>query len=138
MHMDVFPNINIRGDVVVWGLAGLSREHRANRLVSPSERAMTTTVNDIEHIESQSFNGVAIIKVFFQPRVNIASSVAQVTSVSQGILRQLPPGSNPPFIIQYNASSVPVLQLRLARQGLDEHQLFDLGQNTIRSQIATV
>ncbi len=138
MPTDIFPNINIPIVTVVWGYAGLSPEQMSNRLVSPSERAITTTVNDIEHIESQSFNGVAIIKVFFQPRVNIASSVAQVTSVSQGILRQLPPGSNPPFIIQYNASSVPVLQLGLAGQGLDEQRLFDLGQNTIRSQIATV
>jgi len=117
MPTDIFPNINIPIVTVVWGYSGLSPEQMANRLVSPSERAMTTTVNDIEHIESQSFNGVAIIKVFFQPRVNIASSVAQVTSVSQGILRQLPPGSNPPFIIQYNASSVPVLQLGLAGHG---------------------
>src|ERR1700726_4007185 len=138
MPTDIFPNINIPIVTVVWGYSGLSPEQMANRLVSPSERAMTTTVNDIEHIESQSFNGVAIIKVFFQPRVNIAGSVAQVTSVSQGILRQMPAGTNPPFIIQYNASSVPVLQLGLAGQGLDEQKLFDLGQNTIRSQIATV
>ncbi len=138
MPTDIFPNIDIPIATVVWNYSGLSAEQMANRIVSPSERAMTTTVNDIEHIESQSFNGVAVIKVFFQPRVNIANSVAQVTSVSQGIVRQLPPGTNPPFIIQYNASSVPVLQLGLAGLGLDEQKLFDLGQNTIRTQLATV
>ncbi len=138
MPTDIFPNINIPIVTVVWGFSGLSPEQMASRIVSNSERAMTTTVNDIEHIESQSFNGVAVIKVFFQPRVNIAGSVAQVTSVSQSILRQLPPGTNPPFIIQYNASSVPVLQLGLAGVGLDEQRLYDLAQNTIRTQLATV
>jgi len=98
----------------------------------------TTTVNDIEHIESQSLNGISIIKIFFQPHVNIGSAVAQVTSISQVQLRSLPPGTTPPFIIQYNASSVPVLQLGLSGQGLNEQQLNDLGQNTIRTQLATI
>ncbi len=99
----------------------------ANRIVFNSERGMTTTVNDIEHIESQSLNGIAVIKIFFQPHVNIGSAVAQVTAISQVQLRQLPPGTTPPFIIQYNASSVPVLQLGLSGNGLNEQQLNDLG-----------
>jgi multidrug efflux pump subunit AcrB len=138
MPTDIFPNINIPIVTVVWGYSGLSPEQMANRIVTVSERSMTTTVNDIEHMESQSFNGVAVIKVFFQPRVNIANSVAQVTSVNQAIIRQMPLGTLPPFIIQYNASSVPVIQYGLAGQGLDETRLFDLGQNTIRLALSTV
>jgi multidrug efflux pump subunit AcrB len=110
----------------------------ANRIVFNSERGMTTTVNDIEHIESQSLNGIAIIKIFFQPHVNIASAVAQVTSISQVQLRSLPPGTTPPFIIQYNASSVPVLQLGVSGQGLNEQQLNDIATNSIRTQLATI
>jgi multidrug efflux pump subunit AcrB len=138
MPTDIFPNINIPIVTVVWNYSGLSAEQMANRIVSSSERGMTTTVNDIEHIESNSLNGVAVIKVFFQPRVNVANAVAQVTSINQVLLRQLPPGTTPPFIIQYNASSVPVLQLGLSGEGLDEQRLFDTGQNTIRTQLATV
>ncbi len=138
MPTDIFPNINIPIVTVVWNYNGLSPEQMANRIVTVSERSMTTTVNDIEHMESQSFNGVAIIKVFFQPRVNIANSVAQVTSVNQAIIRQMPPGTLPPFIIQYNASSVPVIQYGLAGKGLDEQRLFDLAQNTVRLALATV
>ena len=108
------------------------------RIVFNSERGMTTTVNDVEHIESQSLNGVGIIKVFFQPHVNIGNAVAQVTAICQVQLRQLPPGTTPPFIIQYNASSVPILMLGLSGDGLNEQQLFDLGTNTIRTQLATV
>ncbi|HEY3706190.1 MAG TPA: efflux RND transporter permease subunit [Terracidiphilus sp.] len=138
MPTDIFPNIDIPIITVVWNFSGLSAEQMANRIVSSSERGMTTTVNDIEHIESNSLNGVAVIKVFFQPHVNIANAVAQVTSINQVMVRQLPPGTFPPFIIQYNASSVPVMQLGLSGEGLDEQQLFDLGQNTIRTQLATV
>jgi multidrug efflux pump subunit AcrB len=138
MPTDIFPNINIPVVTVVWNFTGLSAEQMSQRIVSNSERSMTTTVNDIEHIESQSFNGIAVIKVFFQPKVNIANSVAQVTSICQAMLRSMPQGVNPPFIIQYNASSVPVLQLGLAGEGLDEQRLFDLGQNSIRVALATV
>jgi multidrug efflux pump subunit AcrB len=138
MPTDIFPNINIPIVTVVWNFSGLSAEQMANRIVSSSERGMTTTVNDIEHIESNSLNGIAVIKVFFQPHVNVANAVAQVTSISQVVLRQLPPGTTPPFIIQYNASSVPVLQLGLSGEGLDEQKLNDLGLNTIRTQLATV
>jgi len=138
MPTDIFPNIDIPVVTVVWQYTGLSAQEMSTRIVFNSERGMTTTVNDIEHIESQSLNGIAIIKIFFQPHVNIGSAVAQVTSISQVQLRQLPPGTTPPFIIQYNASSVPVLQLGLSGQGLNEQQLNDLGQNTIRTQLATI
>ena len=123
---------------VVWNYTGLSPQEMSTRIVFNVERGMTTTVSDIEHIESQSFNGVAVIKVFFQPHVNVGNAVAQVTAINQVMLRTLPPGANPPFIIQYNASSVPVLQLGLTGQGLNEQQIFDLGQNTIRTQLATI
>ncbi|MGA2849576.1 MAG: efflux RND transporter permease subunit [Terracidiphilus sp.] len=138
MPTDIFPDINIPVVTVVWQYAGLSAQEMSTRIVFNSERGMTTTVNDIEHIESQSLNGIAIIKIFFQPHVDIGSAVAQVTSISQVQLRSLPPGTTPPFIIQYNASSVPVLQLGLSGKGLDEQRLNDLGQNTIRTQLATI
>ncbi len=138
MPTDIFPNIDIPIVTVVWNYTGLSAEQMANRIVSNSERGMTTTVNDIEHIESQSFNGVAVIKIFFQPNVNVANAVAQVSAINQVMIRSLPPGTFPPFIIQYNASSVPVLQLGLSGVGLDEQRLYDLGQNTIRTQLATI
>jgi multidrug efflux pump subunit AcrB len=138
MPTDIFPNIDIPVVTVVWQYSGLSADQMANRIVSNSERGMTTTVSDIEHIESASLNGIAVIKIFFQPHVDIGSAVAEVSAISQVQLRSLPPGTTPPFIIQYNASSVPVLQLGLSGEGLDEQKLNDLGQNTIRTQLATV
>ena len=138
MPTDIFPNINIPVVTIVWNYSGLSAEQMASRIVFNSERGMTTTVNDIEHIESQSLNGVAVIKVFFQPHVDIGNAVAQITAISQVMLRSLPPGSTPPFIIQYNASSVPILQLGLAGEGLNEQQLNDLATNNIRTQLATI
>ncbi|MGA3135376.1 MAG: efflux RND transporter permease subunit [Terracidiphilus sp.] len=138
MPTDIFPNIDIPVVTVIWGYTGLSAQEMASRMVTPSERVMTSTVNDIEHIESQSLNGIGVIKIFFQPHVNIANAVAQVTAVNQVMLRALPPGTTPPFIIQYNASSVPILMLGLSGQGLNEQQLNDLGQNNIRVQLATV
>ncbi len=135
---DIFPNINIPVVSVVWNYDGLSPSDVANRIVTPSERGMTTTVNDIEHIESQSVNGRAVIKVFFHPHVQIANAVAQVTAIMQTEIHQLPPGSTPPLIIQYNASSVPILQLGLSGQGLSEQQLNDIGLNFVRTQLATV
>jgi multidrug efflux pump subunit AcrB len=138
MPTDIFPDIDIPVVTVVWNFTGLSAQEMSTRIVFNSERGMTTTVNDIEHIESQSLNGIGLIKIFFQPHVDIGNAVAQVTAICQVQLRQLPPGSNPPFIIQYNASSVPVLMLGLSGTGLSEQQVFDLGQNTIRTQLATV
>jgi multidrug efflux pump subunit AcrB len=138
MPTDIFPNIDIPVVTVVWQYNGLSADQMANRIVTNSERGMTTTVNDIEHIESQSLNGLSIIKIFFQPHVNIGSAVAQVTAISQVQLRSLPPGTTPPFIIQYNASSVPILMLGLSGQGLNEQQLNDVATNNIRNQLATI
>jgi multidrug efflux pump subunit AcrB len=135
---DIFPNIDIPVVSVVWQYAGLSPDQMANRIVYQSERTMTTTVNDIEHIESQSMNGIGVIKIFFQPHVNIGNAVAQVTAVSQTILKQLPQGTTPPLIIQYSASSVPIIQVGLSGQGLTESQLNDLGLNFIRTQMVTV
>lgn len=136
--VDIFPNINIPVVSVIWNYAGLSPQEMANRIVSPTERAMTTTVNGIDHLESTSLNGVAVVKVFFQPRVQIATAVAQVTAISQTELRLLPPGTTPPLIIQYSASSVPILQLGLSGQGLSEQQLYDFGVNFIRTRLATI
>jgi multidrug efflux pump subunit AcrB len=135
---DIFPNINIPVVAMVWQYTGLSPEQMANRITVNSERSLTTTVNNIEHIESQSLNGIAVIKIFFQPKVNIASAVAQVTAIAQTQLRQLPPGTTPPLILQYSASSVPIIQLGLSGQGLSEQQLNDYGLNNIRTQLVTV
>src|SRR5271156_3174766 len=135
---DIFPNIDIPVVSIIWQYTGLSPNQMANRIVYQSERTMTTTVNDIQHIESQSMNGIGVIKVFFQPHVNIGNAVAQVTAVCQTQLRQLPQGTTPPLIIQYSASSVPIIQVGLSGQGLTESQLNDLGLNFIRTQMVTV
>jgi multidrug efflux pump subunit AcrB len=135
---DIFPNINIPVVSIIWQYTGLSPEQMANRIVYQSERSLTTTVNDIEHMESQSMNGISVIKVFFQPKVNIGNAVAQITAVAQTQLRFLPQGSTPPLVIQYSASSVPIIQFGLSGQGLTESQLNDLGLNFIRTQLVTV
>ncbi|MDR3675633.1 MAG: efflux RND transporter permease subunit [Acidobacteriota bacterium] len=135
---DIFPNINIPVVTVLWNYAGLSADQMANRMVVINERSLTLTVNDIEHIESESLNGIAVIKIFFQPGANIAMAMSQVTAMSQTQLRQMPPGTTPPLIIQYSASTVPILQLGLSGLGLSEQRLFDLGANFIRVQLADV
>jgi CzcA family heavy metal efflux pump len=135
---DIFPNINIPIVAVVWSYSGLLPEEMADRIISNYERAGTTTVNDIEHIESQSLNGVAVVKFYFQPTVNPDMAVAQITAVSQTVLRSDPPGTTPPLILSYNASSVPIIQLALSSATLSETQINDLGQNFIRTQLATV
>jgi multidrug efflux pump subunit AcrB len=135
---DIFPYINIPVASVVWSYSGLSPQEMAERVVTISERAMTTTVNDIEHIESTSYNGVAVVRVFFHPVAKIEMSIAQMTAISQTILRPLPPGIFPPNIIKYDASSVPILQLSISSDTLGESQLYDYGQNFIRTQLATV
>jgi CzcA family heavy metal efflux pump len=135
---DIFPNINIPVVTAVWQYGGLSADEMANRIVSNFERVLTTTVNDIEHIESQSLRGVSIVKVFFHPGTKVEAAVAQIAAVSQSTLRQSPPGTSPPFIITYNASSVPVLQLGLSGNGMSEQQLYDFGVNFLRVQLATV
>ncbi|MEH2059783.1 MAG: efflux RND transporter permease subunit [Nostoc sp.] len=136
--VDIFPAINIPVVSIVWTYTGTTSEEMAQRIVTISERAMTTTVGDIEHIESQSLSGVSVVKVFFQPNANIASAVAQITSVSQTILRPLPPGITPPFIIQYNASSVPIIQMSVSSKTLPEQALNDYATNFVRTQLATV
>jgi multidrug efflux pump subunit AcrB len=135
---DIFPNINIPVVSVIWNYGGLEPEEMSNRITYIYERVLTTTVNDIEHIESQSFNGIGITKVFFHPGVQIGSAVAQVTAISQTIVRQFPQGTTPPLVIQYNASTVPILQLALSGKGLNEQQLFDMGVNFIRTGLITV
>ena len=135
---DIFPNINIPVISVLWNYTGLDPDQMSQRIVFNYERILTTTVNDIQHIESQSLNGIAVVKIFFQPGINIGNAVAQVTAVSQTALRQLPPGTNPPLVIQYNASTVPIIQLALSGNGLSEQRLFDMGANFIRTDLITV
>jgi multidrug efflux pump subunit AcrB len=135
---DVFPEINIPVVSIVWNYTGLSSEDMGNRITSVTERALTTLVDDIEHIESQSLNGIAVVKVFFQPHANIEKAIAQVTAISQTQLRQLPPGTTPPLVITYSASTVPILQLALSGHELSEQQLFDSGVNFIRTRLITV
>ena len=135
---DIFPNINIPVVSILWNYAGLSAEEMSNRIINQTERALTTTVDDIEHIESQSLNGISVVKVFFQPGANINKAIAQVTAISQTQLRQLPQGTTPPLVITYSASSVPIIQLALSGQRLSEQQLFDLGVNFIRTRLVTI
>jgi CzcA family heavy metal efflux pump len=135
---DIFPNINIPVVSVVWNYTGLNPQDMSNRIVSITERALTTLVDDIEHTESQSLNGVAVVKVFFQPHAQIDKAIAQVTAISQTQLKQLPPGTTPPLVISYTASSVPIIQLALSSPELSEQQLFDYGTNFIRTRLITV
>jgi multidrug efflux pump subunit AcrB len=135
---DIFPNIDIPVVSVVWQYSGLSPQDMSERIVYITERALTTTVNNIEHVESQSMTGIAVVKIFFQPHANINTALAQVTAISQTQLRQLPPGTTPPLIITYNASTVPILQLAMSGQGISEQQLYDLGSNFVRPQLVTV
>jgi CzcA family heavy metal efflux pump len=135
---DIFPNIDIPVVSVVWFYSGLAPQDMADRIVANSERGITTTVNDIEHMESQSVNGLGIIKVFFRPGTNIQGAIAQITAISQTAVRGLPPGTTPPLIISYSASTTPIIQLGLSSKTLPEQQLFDLGQNFLRNFLATV
>jgi multidrug efflux pump subunit AcrB len=134
---DIFPNINIPVIACVWNYAGLDPEQMELRIISVHERVLTTTVNNIEHIESQSLNGVGTIKIFLQPGASADTGIAQVTAVSQSILRQMPPGINPPLVLSYSASSVPILQLAVSGK-LAEQQLNDLAMNSVRTQLVTV
>ncbi|WP_395334944.1 efflux RND transporter permease subunit [Novosphingobium sp. BL-8H] len=136
--VDIFPDIKIPVIAVAWTYTGLSPQDMSDRMVTPYERILTTTVNDIEHIESQSFQGMGVVKIYFQPGVDIRTATAQVTSVSQTVLKQMPPGVNPPLILNYSASTVPILQLALSGKGLSEQQLFDIGQNQVRTGLVTI
>jgi len=135
---DIFPNINIPVVSTIWSYVGLPPEDMSNRLVSMSERVAQTTVNDLEHTESQSLPGVSVVKYFFQPHVNEELAYAQITGVSQTLLRMAPAGTTPPFVLAYNASSVPILQLALDSPTLSEAQLFDLANTVIRPGLTTV
>ncbi|MGB8773007.1 MAG: efflux RND transporter permease subunit, partial [Terriglobales bacterium] len=136
--VDIFPEINIPVISVVWNFDGMSPQEMSDRIVSNSERGFTVTVNDIEHQESQSLNGRAVIKIFFRPGVNISMAMTQVTAMCQTVLRGLPPGTTPPLVVTYSASTTPVVQLGLSSKTLPEQQLFDLGQNFLRTQLTTV
>ena len=138
MPVDIFPNIDIPVVSIIWSYTGFSAKDMETHIVSTTERALTTTVNDIEHIESQSLNGIAVVKVFFHPSVKIDMAVAQVTAISQTQLRQLPQGTTPPLVLQYSASSVPVLQESLSSKTLSEQTLNDLSLNTIRPRLTTI
>src|SRR6059036_3547520 len=130
---DIFPTIDIPVVSIIWNYNGLVPQEMSDRVVSVTERALTTTVDNIEHVESQSLYGIAVVKVFLQPTANIQQGIAQITAVSQTQLRQLPAGSTPPLILAYSASSVPVLQLALSGQNLSEQELNDYGLNFIRT-----
>ena len=136
--VDVLPEINIPVISVIWSYNGLSAQQMGNRITQTHERSLTTTVNDIAHIESQSLGGIAIIKIYFQPNVNIQMAIAQVVSVSQAVLRQMPPGITPPLVIKYTASSIPVIQLGMSSTVLAEKELFDAALNILRPQIITI
>src|SRR5438270_602748 len=135
---DIFPNIDIPVISAIWVFNGLNPEEFEGRITSVYERVLTTTVNDIQHIESTTLNGTAVVKIFLQPYANATTGVAQVTAVSQTILRQLPAGVNPPIILSYSASSVPIVQLALSGKGLQEQDLNDIALNFLRTQLVTV
>ncbi|OHX19970.1 efflux RND transporter permease subunit [Chromobacterium sphagni] len=136
--VDVLPEIDIPVISVIWGYGGLAPQQMADRITQTHERVLTTTVNDIEHIESQSLSGISIIKIFFQPNVNIQTAIAQVVAVSQAVVKQMPPGATAPLIIKYTASSVPVIQLGLSSKSMSEQDVFDTAVNILRPQLVTI
>jgi CzcA family heavy metal efflux pump len=136
--VDIFPNIKVPVIAVAWQYSGLPPDQMSGRIITPFERVLTTTVNDIDHIESQSMPGIGVTKIYFQPGADIRTATAQVTSVSQSVLKQLPPGITPPLILNYNASTVPIVQLALSGKGLSEGKMFDLAQNQVRPGLVTV
>src|SRR3982074_2899538 len=135
---DIFPEINIPVISVVWNYNGLQPQEIEQRITSNVERGLNVLVNDVEHIESQSLPGIAVVKIYFQPGANIQTALAQTSAISQTFLRFLPPGTTPPLVIIYSASTVPVIQIGLTSDRLSEQQLFDYGNNFIRTQLATV
>jgi multidrug efflux pump subunit AcrB len=135
---DIFPNVNIPIVAVLWNYTGLAAEEMEERITTQFERGLTTSVSDMEHIESQTVNGRSIVKIFFHPGVRIEMAVAQVTALAQSSTRQMPPGTTPPYILVYSASSVPILQLGLSGKGLSEQQLFDFATQQVRTALATV
>jgi len=138
MATDIFPEIDIPVVSIIWNYNGLSAQEMGQRITATTERSLTTTVNDIEHIESQSLAGISITKVFFQPNANIQTAIAQVVAISQVMVRQLPPGTTPPLVIKYSASSIPVIQLGLSSAKMTEQALSDTALNFLRPQLITV
>ena len=138
MQKDIFPYIDIPVVSVVWVYNGISPEEMSSRIVTPFERGLSTTVNDIEHLESSSYNGVSVVRVFFQPNVKIDLAIAQITAISQPITRIMPPGIFPPAILKYDASSVPILQLSVSSNTMSEQEIFNYGQNFIRTQLSSI
>jgi CzcA family heavy metal efflux pump len=136
--IDIFPDINIPVISLVWNYTGLEPQEMEQRITSNSERAVTTLVNDVEHLESQSLNGISVVKIFFQPTANIQTALAQTTAIVQTILRTMPPGTTPPLVAIFSASTVPVIQIGLTSDTLSEQALFDYGNNFIRTELATV
>src|SRR5580693_2753937 len=135
---DIFPSINIPVISVIFNFPGLSPRDLEQHLTTVYERVLTTTVDNIEHIESESLFGIAVVKIYLQPNASVPIGIAQVTSISQAILRQLPTGITPPLVLSYSATNVPVLRVGLSGQGLSEQQLGDLGLNFVRTQLITV
>src|SRR5262249_51054931 len=135
---DIFPDINIPVVSVIWQYAGLDAREIEQRILYNHERSLTATVNDIEHIESNAYNGVGVIKVFLREGASVDAGVAQITAVAQTILRQMPPGQTPPLVIRYNASTVPILQYSITSRKLSEQELYDFSQNQVRVGLATV
>src|SRR6476661_4904977 len=138
MATDIFPEINIPVVSIIWNYTGLPAQEMGQRISSQSERSLTTLVSDIEHIESTSLPGVAVIKVFFQPNANLQNAMAQVVAGMQAQVRQLPPGITPPLVIKYSASSIPVVQLALSSSTLPEQSVFDAAVNQLRPQLVTI
>ena len=138
MATDIFPEINIPVISVIWNYNGLSAQEMGQRIAAQNERGLTTTVSDIEHIESQSLASITVIKIFFQPNANIQTAIAQVVAAEQTQVRQLPPGITPPLVIKYSASSLPVVQLALSSATLPEQSLFDVAVNGLRPQLITI
>src|SRR5580658_2781656 len=136
--VDIFPEINIPVVSIIWTYTGLVPREMETRITSIYERALTTTVGNVEHIESQSLNGVSVIKVYLQPQANVEGAIAEVDAEAQATMKQLPEGITPPLVIRYSASTVPILQLGLSGKGLSEQQLNDMGTNFIRPQLATI
>src|SRR5881392_3824997 len=138
MPTDIFPEINIPVISVAFNYSGMPADEMEKRIIGNFERILTTTVNDIEHIESQSLYGIGIVKVFFQPGAKIEAATAQITAVSQTAVRQMPPGTTPPLVIRYSASNVPILQLSLGSPTLSEQALFDVAVNQLRPRLVTI
>src|SRR5919199_1732106 len=138
MPTDIFPKINIPVVSVIWGYTGLSTNEMEKMITNFSETSIINNVGDIQRLESQTYNGTAVLKIFFQPSVRIEEAIAQVTAISQTILTRMPPGTQPPLIVRYNATDVPVLQLGLSSYSLTEPQITDYAQTRVRPQISTV